>query len=552
MFKKLIPPIAACLIMVACKKENKETLASIDSPQTKVLIARQGTGPVMLYDKKLLANALPKNETRISDLPSGTIAMRNHLGRGYQLYDAEFGSAQGVKLPVVNIEKFATDFPDFVPTYPIGSADAQAYSFARFDRYVENTKKTTKTSGGFNLDFGLFSIGAKHSFDRTFSSNFENNETHTFGQLDITVRDLLYEMVISSATKDQVKADYLQQSFIDQIYNLPPYEARQLYGQLVITGFYSGGKATALFIGKNTEQNTSETKEKNMLNSINASFLFKKGQPNDNSSADFGLGNSSSHTIAAQNKLTNFQTSFKTYGGGYGFPAFTVPKSVELVNVDFGPWLSSMNDKSRHILVDFKDGGLMPIADLVEEENTKNTFTRSGAEGYELPVKPLMEPRLEGTYHKSNFSNSAGFLIFMLRTRFGDYITLKIDQTFRNMGDNALLDSWTISTAQSKLPFYNLQVVSTHVSQVQMFPYSAKGLFIGRYEGLIDEASTKKYYDSKRSIWYLLSESNGAKIAYSIRYDYLFDTYGIRNWVNSMSSRTITAAELKTFKIIAL
>jgi len=61
-----------------------------------------------------------------------------------------------------------------------------------------------------------------------------------------------------------------------------------------------------------------------------------------------------------------------------------------------------------------------------------------------------------------------------------------------------------------------------------------------------------KYYDAINKVWYLLSTANGQKFAYAVHYDYLFDTYAIRDWVNNMPTSALTAAQLKTYKVIAL
>jgi hypothetical protein len=452
-----------CFFNFSCKKNKINDIDQQNYGETTRIIAkRPGNGEFKIADEELLLRWEPKNKHgKISVLTVvNPIGLSDYLGRAYSLNEGEFGSAEQVKLPVLDVSKFAIDNPDLVSSLFIGQSTATSFGYSSFDRYKTTSKKITKINGGFKLNFGLFSIGAKNSFINTFTSLSEDIENRVYGQLDVTIKDSSYEMTITSNLEDALREKYLRQSFIDNLYNLPTSEVMQKYGGVVITGFYSGGRATATFTGKSLENNTEETKEKNMENSINASFVFKPKQKEANT-AEFSLGNTQASTTARNNKIGSFMTSMKTYGGGYGSPSFTVPKSVDQVNVDFGPWTTSMNDKSKHVLIDFKENGLLPLHTLAEGDNIQYIIKES----YEkiLPLKPLMVPRLEGRYWRYPQGNGgASIAMMLLRTRFGDEIALKMDKfsNLTGLNNNVYLDKFTREEGLEIQKKFKLDLVS--------------------------------------------------------------------------------------------
>lgn len=65
----------------------------------------------------------------------------------------------------------------------------------------------------------------------------------------------------------------------------------------------------------------------------------------------------------------------------------------------------------------------------------------------------------------------------------------------------------------------------------------------------------KKYYDIDNKTLYLLYNENDKKVGYSIYMgegDFLLDTYGIRQWVNTLLTTILTDNELLNYTLIAL
>nr|WP_315420472.1 MAC/perforin domain-containing protein [uncultured Pedobacter sp.] len=554
MNKSLLIIALFILTLVSCSKETFVHLPSNEQvSDTITLIERTSKGPIYLSNKHLRSSFKLSNKSLMTTpLPNTTIDIRYYLGRAYNISVSEIGSPDGVKFPVIDVERLVADNPDYFLSKRIGESVANRFSFSTFDRYQQKANKTQTITGGFSLNFGLFTIGSKNKFVKTFSSDVINEDKRVYGELNVNIKDASHEILFSSNVFKKVKEDYLNATFLDELYNTSTKEFISNYGGFFITSFLSGGRANALFTGNYMLTSDTQTKENSMDLSINASFNFKKPadptKPNG-SSIDFGFGNSNSSTIARSHNIGDFNASVKTYGGGYGLSSFTVPKSVDDISIDLSNWANSMNDKTTHVLIDFNDNGLRPISDLINEENLRYSIDKLIQNNF-YTVKPfLIEPCIEARWIRVN--NTSGFLTIVLRTRFGDELVISDVKKYSqfNITKEQMLQ-FAREEAAKKIPYYKLAVKAVPLGS-EFIDYHGGINYVNNITD-ISESTMQKYYDLKTKTTYLLSQSNGRKFAYSIHDDFILDTYGIRDWVNSMPSLTITKTELENYIQVAL
>jgi hypothetical protein len=553
MKKKLAPLLLAStliltILFASCKKNDSiQDLASHETGDTIVLFNRSSTKPFILSNKTAKLSNKSTNGVQLNDLP-GVLDFRYYLGRAYSLSSGEFGTGEGVKFPIFDIDKLIADNPDYFLSKQLGASEAKRFSFADFSNYQNKSNYSTSVSGGFSLSLGLFSIGAKHKFDNSYSMDFVNDNKRVWGELNVTVKDASHELLISANTIKKIKENYIKPSFIDELYNSSASEIVNNYGGFVVTGLITGGKANALFTGNYTSTSTTEVRESSMDNSINAAFTFTP--KSDKSSADIGIGNKNGSTIAKSFNISDFKGTVKTYGGDYGFGSFTTPKSIDDIAIDLGPWSTSLNDKTKHVMVAFTDNGLHPIGDFITPENMRENILK--VVDLKQPAKALREPRIEARW--SRIHNVYGLVTVVLRTRFGDDLIISDTRTTLQYGKLDDMLNFAKQEAQKKLPFYKVKVVATSTPSQDNSedPFFNVNAYYSTSIVNIDEANMKKFYDTKNSMLYLLSEAQGRKFAYAVHYDYLLDTYGIRDWVNAMAPKTITLDDLNTYAIVAL
>ncbi|MGS2765068.1 MAC/perforin domain-containing protein [Sinomicrobium sp. M5D2P9] len=555
--------LAICLIssaiIMSCSENDESSLDQNHvnaQKDTIVLVERASDNAFLLSNKSERNTSFKLQSSGEKGLPDGMLDVKYYLGRSYNTTLGDIGNPDGVKYPVIDIEKYVTDYPDSYLSKQIRNSVAQSFSFSSFDRYEEKTKKSKKVSGGLSLNLGVFSVGAKHKYEKAFSSEVINESKRVFGELNVYVKDASYELFVSSNTLNKIKEKYLNSFFLDELYNTPTSEFVDNYGGFVITDFVSGGRANALFSGVYTSNSNTETMEKSMDNSISASYKIKNSDP---SSLDLGIGNSKGSAIAKSNNISKFSTTTKTYGGDYGLSSFTIPKSIDDVNINLTQWASSLNDKSKTVLVDINDEGLHPISDFILEDNLQhdiNLYLRGT-----FKPKKLQEPVIVARWLHEYIDIYR--LVIILKTRFGD--ELLISDTKKNAFYEEIGDYWNSERminlakqeAAKKLDYFKLKAIAVLDDNTKFEEYN---FYIGRnyhryYTNSIsniDEAQMKKYYDQHNKILYLLYNANGEKFAYAIHDDYILDTYGIREWVDNISTTQISFNELKNYTIVGL
>lgn len=540
---KFTPIILILLLITAtitsCNEDssNKEELSTHIETDTIVLMERVSNKPVLLSINS-------KKTQKTTSLPA-IINISEYLGRGYDIEKGYIGSPDGVKFPVLDINKYIADHPDSYLSKQLGSSLSTSISFSSFDRYEEKSKKTKKISTGFKLNFKIFSLGAKHKYESSFTSETVNEEKSIFGELDIYIKDASYELLISSNSLKRMKK-YLSNSFLDELYNTSNKELLENYGGFVLTDFISGGRATALFTGNYTKNTSNDVKEISMDKSIESSFNFTDNKDKA-SSIDFGIGNTNGSAIAQQNDIFNFKAAVKTYGGSFGYGVFTLPKSIDDININLSGWANSLNDRGKTVLIDINEGGLMPISNFIRESNFSHNINNylSG----DISLKDLEKPRIEAKWIRIH--NQFGQAIVVLKTRFGDELIISDNnpKTIMYNRFDEMLD-FAKQEAAKKLPYYKLEVVAFKNTDSDAY-YGIRNSYKYNISD-IQEQNMSKFIDSETNILYLTSNVNGNKFAYSIHDDYILDTYGIRDWVNSIPLSQMSINDLDEYVIVGL
>lgn len=370
------------------------------------------------------------------------------------------------------------------------------------------------------------------------------NSNSVFGQLDIEIRDAFYKLAINSFRLSLIRKKYLQKDFLDDLYNIHPYEFFSFYGPFVMTNFITGGRASALFAGITKTITTAEGREKTMDSQITASFSIID---NGKDSVSLGIGRGFTNGSSSTESFTELETTLVTLGGAYGLGAFTTPKSIDNMNIDLTSWANSLNNTNTHSLIDIQNESLVPISEFFIETNLRTQYEQNVA-GKELPSKILIEPKLVGTGHF--LSNGVFLHTIHLLTRFNDAILM--DSIALRLPYKPSYDSIINTKLDALCEFYKVKVEKSSKPLSFNTFTDFEGL---KLDGALLESDMKKYYDEDNKTIYLLYNKNEKKVGYSIYVgtgDYLLDTYGMKQWVNGLPSVSINKDELVNYMLIAL
>lgn len=519
-----------CMIaLISCNEKQDLNLASKKDGAGKeiVLKERDSRYPLILSKKK----------TKSRDTKSiPTLSFTNYLGRSYTSNHFPLGDPEDIKIQIINIEKLMKDYPDYFWKNDIGKGDAQSFAYTGFDRYTENSSTTKKVkNAGFTLNLGLFSFGAHKTMTEVFTTSKVEESKRIFGELNIQIRDASYYMQTSSNIIKKITLDYLTDNFKEELYNITPSEFFNIYGGFVLSSFITGGRATALYTGIYQNNESTETKEKNMNTDISASCGFKFKEDKDgNVSVEGGIGKDYSHATTSTNKIEALETSVKTIGGSPLFSSFSIPTSIDNVNVNLSQWVSSLSDKSTHRIIDVADGGLIPLSDLILEQNLKDAFIQYYTYGINK-IESLQEPHIKIIIYPH--TPPIVEVLTFLYTRFGNYILIK-GTTIHS----ALIESTIAETVNYLDKYFGLKII-----QEKGLTPSTKFIL-----GNIDFSTMKKFINPNNRITYLLFTSNNRQYAFSIYNKTIQNNYAFKDFINNLPEIQINQEDLLNYTIIAL
>ena len=249
-------------------------------------------------------------------------------------------------------------------------------------------------------------------------------------------------------------------------------ELMQSYGEFVLTGYYTGGRASALFYGVDTNSIQFDSKEKDMDVAINASYEWKNKNPATPSdtihsaSGNLSIGTKRENSQTITEKFSALSYSIKTLGGAYGYSVSTPPYDITSYSIDLTSWLQSLNDPKTHTMIDLQDGGLYPISDFILEENFKQRYndTHMDFQYQESLEEPYIEI-IKMYVRKSSSGEKLYDIVPVLNTRQGDKLIFSnpdaANQSDAELRTNSISSTFlTKSNAikEEKSKYYQLKI----------------------------------------------------------------------------------------------
>lgn len=464
------------------------------------------------------------------------------IGRGYKSDYFPAGCMEGITSEIIDLAKLQNDHPEYFTQISLNEGEANSFSFSDFNEYTSKSDLKKTVTGGASVNLGLFSVGAKHTMTKIFTSNITDDEKSVFGELDITYKKYQYALQMSSRIKNDILLNYISQNFKDELYNTTPYELLENYGGYVMSKFITGGRATALYAGTYSSNVTTEGKEKDMDNSINASYGFKMNSTDKDGSSsvsgNLGIGKNFSSGTSQTSKMNSLKVSVRTMGGPPAFSTFSSAQNLDNVSLDLSGWLNSLSDEKTHSIIEFPENGLMPIADLIPEKNIQDeiSYLENGTAPFATSIQ---EP-----YISIEIVHPVGPCIIgtMLHTRSGDKIFLR---RFIS-GRPSNLDSIKSQESNRISQYFGLKI-TTNLPKSEL---TEKHIIID----IVNFTKMTKFIDKRdNSIYLLYLNDQQKKCALSIHSERVIDDYAMRNFIESLPIVNMTYEDLvNSYSIDAL
>lgn len=514
------------------------------------------TLPLVLYDGY---------QTR-SVGPNGAIIGNSDalLGYSYMVGNSILGDYRNVGFPIIDVNKVKAYDPTCITAKEIKTATDESFSYSNFENYLSKSQLIKKTSSGFSINIlKIFRIGRKHKTTKIFSSYLRDSIHSVYGELNIALNNSEFKLLSTQASFHTYTQGFLTKSFVKNIYGSTAGNILNQYGDFLLSGYITGGKATALFAGYSQSDVRIDSKEKLMDQSISSYLNWKTKKTSGKISLDsLNIGNNNGNIKARDRYLNSTYACIYTYGGKGGLTVLDKPFNMDSTSINLTPWAQSLDDENTHTLISVDDNGLMPISSVILEDNFKKRFDYTSI-GILSKESQLANPYIEiaryyvrySTYYNKPLYNIAA----ILNTRQGDKIIL-CDRPAVALADSDLINNENND--------YFLKKASEIAKQAEKyFEIKIKTNIYAHYnpticnplcELLVCNGNDLHWCQDKNSgIYYIYDKSN--KIAFSIYVDdidgdYILDDYGIRDWLdaNCTESYLNTGTITRTYKIIGL
>ena len=498
------------------------------------------------------------------------ISPYKYLGYSYKVGNGIIGHPENLGRSIIDVEGMLNDpsFQDYIIFSRVRYAHSEVQAYDSYDNLAKDATTTKKVEGGFALNLKLFTIGAKTTYNNTFHSFQSTDEKTAAGRLDLFYYDSKVQIDNLSYVQKKIGYSYFRRSFTESLYNSSMKEILEKQGPLVVFGYYTGGRATALY-QFNKLDGVNQTNTNRSINSlIGATFNWvSDGSKKDSSKtwsggASIGYDGGNGSEFKRSHGFSSVYNQISLFGGSpenvYSSPAKDVANNF----VNLSSWLNSLADPKYHAFVDATDNGLVRLDHLLLEKNFRQKIRLLLEEPEEyLHLAPSAEEKETVPYIEIqrvclarilDFPNHPGqsymYRIIVptpvLYTRFGDAICLVSKDEFLKLQDENQEDV-TKEFAQRLSPIFECEIgkstseLSTKAYTTSIpFDFTSKEIY--------------RYKNPKTNIWYIYDKST--KSAFSFYDDdYIPEVYGIDRWFKSLPERAISMRLLaERYTIIGL
>lgn len=504
-------------------------------------------------DPKLPRIWSKKTVPRINTRASFTDAT-DFLGNSYAVENGTsiIGDFANAKFPIINKEKLLERYPTYIIAKELRTTSTETMSYASFERLETKSSYSKTVKLGFSLNIGPFKMGREKTVTDIFKHNTDDSTQAVHGELSVEVINGMVSLLTTPSALRRISADYLDELFVDALYNSSMVELMQSYGEFVLTSYYTGGRATALYYGLDKKGVQFDSKEHNMDSSINASYSWEKNSVG----GDFSIGTKDGNSSTITENFSELRVSIKTLGGAYGYNVATPPYDVKSTSINLTSWLQSLNDTKTHTMIDIQDGGLYPISDFILEENFKQRYndTHMELQYQELLEEPYIEI-MKVFVRKSSSGEKLYDIVPVLSTRQGDKLIFSnpnaANQSDEELKANSTSDVFiekSNAIKDEKSKYYKLmikanpnKVINPIIQSILSFPIEN-----------VNETEMFKFKNENTNIWYIYNPAS----LYCFSYyddDYILDAYGIFDWVSSIPVKPVSMTTLyQRYRIFGL
>ena len=547
----VIPFFIACSDNLDLPTSQMSAIEAENSEGDVVIQKRNPNLPEVVTKAPTFEEGLTRNNATIG-------SSDKFLGYGYKLYNGNYipSDFDNFTHSILNIEAIKAYDESYVDEKYPNWNDQSSYTYYNFDDYTHFSTESKTIKTGFSLNLGLFSIGKKRTTVETFSTFINETMEQTYGEMNILFAHGKFMLLNSSGSTKVYARQFLRRSFINNLYTSTISSVINSYGDLVVVGYYTGGRAFAQYMGNAASSTNVEQRTKSLDTSITASLTYE----GDSLNASFGFNGKNGNFDSTVYKKQDIFLRVKTLGGIQNEEsAINTTMSLKDINIDLQSWRKSLNDSKNHTVIDLTQEGLFPMSDFVLERNFQRRFDDT-SKNILLPVTRLYTPSIMITRILKKTSTSGDNLYevaAVLVTRQGDQIVLSngnaTDAELKQNEDNNVFLEKAKAIAEEKSKYFSSDIQISYNTTKRLNPMFRSPLCIVLEN--FNENGFYKYYNETTNMEYLYDPTT--KLCFSFLADdgdeSMLEVYGLSTWVSNLTEKRISMATLANlYTIIGL
>ena len=547
----VIPFFIACSDNLDLPTSQMSAIEAENSEGDVVIQKRNPNLPEVVTKAPTFEEGLTRNNATIG-------SSDKFLGYGYKLYNGNYipSDFDNFTHSILNIEAIKAYDESYVDEKYPNWNDQSSYTYYNLDDYTHFSTESKTIKTGFSLNLGLFSIGKKRTTVETFRTFINETMEQTYGEMNILFAHGKFMLLNSSGSTKVYARQFLRRSFINNLYTSTISSVINSYGDLVVVGYYTGGRAFAQYMGNAASSTNVEQRTKSLDTSITASLTYE----GDSLNASFGFNGKNGNFDSTVYKKQDIFLRVKTLGGIQNEEsAINTTMSLKDINIDLQSWRKSLNDSKNHTVIDLTQEGLFPMSDFVLERNFQRRFDDT-SKNILLPVTRLYTPSIMITRVLKKTSTSGDNLYevaAVLVTRQGDQIVLSngnaTDAELKQNEDNNVFLEKAKAIAEEKSKYFSSDIQISYNTTKRLNPMFRSPLCIVLKN--FNENGFYKYYNETTNMEYLYDPTT--KLCFSFLADdgdeSMLEVYGLSTWVSNLTEKRISMATLANlYTIIGL
>lgn len=547
----VIPFFIACSDNLDLPTSQMSAIEAENSEGDVVIQKRNPNLPEVVTKAPTFEEGLTRNNATIG-------SSDKFLGYGYKLYNGNYipSDFDNFTHSILNIEAIKAYDESYVDEKYPNWNDQSSYTYYNFDDYTHFSTESKTIKTGFSLNLGLFSIGKKRTTVETFRTFINETMEQTYGEMNMLFAHGKFMLLNSSGSTKVYARQFLRRSFINNLYTSTISSVINSYGDLVVVGYYTGGRAFAQYMGNAASSTNVEQRTKSLDTSITASLTYE----GDSLNASFGFNGKNGNFDSTVYKKQDIFLRVKTLGGIQNEEsAINTTMSLKDINIDLQSWRKSLNDSKNHTVIDLTQEGLFPMSDFVLERNFQRRFDDT-SKNILLPVTRLYTPSIMITRILKKTSTSGDNLYevaAVLVTRQGDQIVLSngnaTDAELKQNEDNNVFLEKAKAIAEEKSKYFSSDIQISYNTTKRLNPMFRSPLCIVLEN--FNENGFYKYYNETTNMEYLYDPTT--KLCFSFLADdgdeSMLEVYGLSTWVSNLTEKRISMATLANlYTIIGL